>query len=66
MLMPSANAASRAKRSFVLTDALRVAEGKAMLLYELLSEYEFCERHQILVQATPDRVLEAVKRTTPA
>lgn len=37
-----------------------------MLLDELLPEYEFYERHQILVNATPDRVLEAIKQTTPA
>ncbi len=37
-----------------------------MLLDELLSEYEFYERHWILVHAPPGRVLEAVKRATLA
>lgn len=36
-----------------------------MLLDELLSEYEFYERHRILVPAPPERALEAFKRATP-
>lgn len=36
-----------------------------MLLDELLPEYEFYERHRIVVDASPDRALEAVKQATP-
>jgi hypothetical protein len=36
-----------------------------MLLDELLPEYQFNERHRILIHAPPERALEAVKQATP-
>jgi len=36
-----------------------------LLDQELMPEYQFNERHQVLVQATPERVLEAARLTTP-
>jgi hypothetical protein len=36
-----------------------------MLPDELLPEYQFNERHRILIHAPPERALEAVKRATP-
>jgi hypothetical protein len=42
----------------------RDAEGPVTLLDGLLPEYEFSEVHRVLVSATPERALEAVKRAT--
>jgi len=36
-----------------------------MLLDELLAEYQFNEKHRILIHAPPERALEAVKQAMP-
>lgn len=41
------------------------SKGDVMLLDELMPEYQFNERHQVLVHAPPERVLEAARLATP-
>jgi hypothetical protein len=41
------------------------SKGDIMLLDDLIPDYQFDERHQVLIHAPPERVLEAAKSVTP-